>query len=496
VLVGRLITGMSICRPLIGLLLVSCGDDATRPDATAPAAVTDLSATASSDSTVTLAWTAPGDDGKVGVASQYEARYSTDMLTSENFTAIGNEIADSVHPHPAGTRESVVVSGLQADTIHYFALRTADEAGNWSGVSNVSSTTTEDRTPPEMVTDFRAWVNSDSSVTLRWTAPGDDGRSGTAEAYDIRYSFDPAVFLIAGEWDLAFPLASVPQPLIGGQHQQMQLTPPNTQRGLYFALRAVDNASNWSATSNIASNVRPTIILTWGGLGTDPGQFSQPWGVAVDSEGNVYVCDSENNRVQKFDANGTFITLWGSRCTMATGDGCVDPDGDGPMQVGDGQFARPQTLAVDEDGSVYVADLGNWRIQKFDSNGLFVTKWGSEGTGEGQFASGGRGIAVDVEGFVYVTDSRNDRVQKFSGDGSFVAMWNSELRFPDAIATDGTSVYVTTSGSVHRFRTDGTAIMQWPLVSTPCGGDNAFDVKGIAVDSRGDVLVIGHPGMM
>ena len=88
-----------------------------------------------------------------------------------------------------------------------------------------------------------------------------------------------------------------------------------------------------------------------------PLQF--PYGVAVDSSGNVYVADSANNRIQKFNSSGYFITKWGS------------------LGSGDGQFFSPGGVAVDSSGNVYVADSMNARIQKFDIAGNFITKWGS-----------------------------------------------------------------------------------------------------------------------
>ncbi len=90
--------------------------------------------------------------------------------------------------------------------------------------------------------------------------------------------------------------------------------------------------------------------------------------MTVDSSGNVYVADYGNNRIQKFDSNGNFITKWGSQGS------------------GDGQFIQLNDVAVDSSGNVYVADYGNNRIQKFDSNGNFITKWGSHGSGDGQFS--------------------------------------------------------------------------------------------------------------
>ncbi len=74
----------------------------------------------------------------------------------------------------------------------------------------------------------------------------------------------------------------------------------------------------------------------------------------------------------------------------------------------------PSGIAVDGQGNVYVADWGNDRIQKFNADGRFITRWGAEGTGDGHF-SGLLAIAVDRQGNVYVADAGNRRIQKFSG---------------------------------------------------------------------------------
>ncbi len=101
-----------------------------------------------------------------------------------------------------------------------------------------------------------------------------------------------------------------------------------------------------------------------GTFGSGDGQLKRPHGVGVDSAGNIYVGDTDNNRIQKFDNSGTYLGQWG-----ATG-------------TGDGQFRLPKVVKVDSDGSAFVADQFNHLIQKFDSNGAFKAKWGGYGPGD------------------------------------------------------------------------------------------------------------------
>ena len=100
-------------------------------------------AAAPATSTVTLQWTAPGDDGQIGLASRYELRYATEPITRANWNdaTIVNEVP---HPQQAGKREKVKVRGLSAGTQYWFAVRSVDEAGNWSQLSNVAYRTAPD----------------------------------------------------------------------------------------------------------------------------------------------------------------------------------------------------------------------------------------------------------------------------------------------------------------------------------------------------------------
>jgi DNA-binding beta-propeller fold protein YncE len=128
---------------------------------------------------------------------------------------------------------------------------------------------------------------------------------------------------------------------------------------------------------------------------TTPGDFGAPQGVALDSEGNVYVTDTLNNRVEIFDADGNFISLFGKH-------------GDGP-----GYFARPKGIAIDSDGHIWVADEMQDRLQVFNREGQLLTYIGS-GHGElpGQFKSL-IGVAIDKNNKVYTTEQEPGRLQVF-----------------------------------------------------------------------------------
>ena len=127
------------------------------------------------------------------------------------------------------------------------------------------------------------------------------------------------------------------------------------------------------------------------------------------------MADTENKRIQKFDANGNFITTW-----------VVDEERRYPTK--DVVVINPvetEDIAVDSSGYVYVVVRGiRFNIQKFDSDSNFITAWGSPGTGDGEFFSP-MCIAVDSSGYVYVADTYNHRIQEFDSDGNFITKWGS-----------------------------------------------------------------------
>ena len=236
----------------------------------------------------------------------------------------------------------------------------------------------------------------------------------------------------------------------------------------------------WTFTTVSDPNISPEcyqFVTKWGSYGTGDGQFDGPWGVTVDSSGNIYIVDHKNHRVQKFSSDGTFITQWGS------------------FGSGDGQFKAPWGVAADTSGNIYVADADNHRIQKFDSNGTFITKWGVNGSGDGQFNSP-TGVTVDASGNIYVTDYLNNRVQKFDSSGTFITKWGSsgtgdgQFNFPFGVAVDASgNVYVVDdyNNRIQKFTSIGTFITKWGSFGT---GDGKFDLPhGVAVDASGNVYV-------
>ncbi|MCE2506034.1 MAG: 6-bladed beta-propeller [Nitrosopumilaceae archaeon] len=217
------------------------------------------------------------------------------------------------------------------------------------------------------------------------------------------------------------------------------------------------------------------FLAEWGEFGiSTPGHLSYPQFIAVDAEGNSYISDLGNKRVQKFTSSGEFILNFGESGKQA------------------GQFHHPSGVGVDSD-FVYVADQNLHKIQKFTLNGTFVGEWGKFGNNDGELKSP-KDIAVD-SGFVYVVDADNYRIQKFTTDGEFVLSFGSGGMNHDqfliltgiAIDDDG-NVYVTDKGNrkVEKFSSDGVLIESYPLRGT----NHVFAPEGITVAPDGKIFVV------
>jgi DNA-binding beta-propeller fold protein YncE len=151
-----------------------------------------------------------------------------------------------------------------------------------------------------------------------------------------------------------------------------------------------------------------------GSFGSEPGQLNRPRDLALAEDGSIFVADTENHRIQHFNQDGTLIHQWGSFGDITAG------------EAPGGTFNQPWGLALGQDGSVYVADLWNHRIQKFTPEGEFIKMWGYFGQAESPEAFWGpRDVAVDSKDRVFVVDTGNKRVVIFDEDGNFVSQFGS-----------------------------------------------------------------------
>ena len=192
------------------------------------------------------------------------------------------------------------------------------------------------------------------------------------------------------------------------------------------------------------------VVGVFGQAGSGAGEFQTPAGVAVNqTTGDVYVVDVANERVQQFDADGTFIRMWG----WGVSDGsaelqvCTSDCQAGIAGPGDGQFmfnGESAGIAVAPDGSVYVADTGNHRVQKFTAAGGFLAQIGTPGSGDGEFLSP-IAVAVDPsDGDLLVADRDNARIQRFTVAGAY----ESQFTGPDGTLTPH-RVAVDSAGAIY-----------------------------------------------
>jgi len=237
-------------------VVVGCGGegeivDPMPPDDTPPAAIGNLAVGLPTQETVNLIWTAPGDDGGVGKATRYEAKFSQSTITSANWDT-ATDLVNEPLPSSAGAAEGFKTDDqLSPGTTYYFAIRAVDEQDNMGPVSNTVRITTlpvsgppEDQTPPAPIDNVAPSTPTATSLTITWTAPADDGDVQTVFSYEIRISTVP---ISTANWAAA---DSVARPWIPAQQpgvvESFTLSLGGLQQGVhyYIAIRAIDVYGN------------------------------------------------------------------------------------------------------------------------------------------------------------------------------------------------------------------------------------------------------------
>jgi len=215
-----------------------------------------------------------------------------------------------------------------------------------------------------------------------------------------------------------------------------------------------------------------TYILEWGNYGNiDGGHFFQLEGLSVDNEGNVYVTDSGNARIQKFTSDGQFLKTWGVSGTD------------------NGEFKKPTGIATYEN-NVYVVDSEQARIQVFDSTGKFLQSWGKFGSDQGEFFYP-QGISISNDGVVYVADTKNHRIQQFTTDGEFLSSFgifgpgDGRLRTPVDVALGENYVYVADPGNykIEKYTFEGISVASFDYNF----GGSPVRPSGLVVDPDGNI---------
>jgi len=239
-----------------------------------------------------------------------------------------------------------------------------------------------------------------------------------------------------------------------------------------FQLQVLPNQRNYEGIIQIKS--------AFGSSGTGNGQFSSPFGIAIDSNENIVVCDTSNNRIQTFNSDGKFISALGTEGN------------------GNGQLKCSYGVAINSKGNIIATDYGNHRIQIFDSEGNFISKFGSQGNGSGQF-NYPWGICVDMYDNIIVCDRSNHRIQKFDSEGNFILKFgsggsaNGQFSNPFGVASNSIGNIIVSDQSNNRiqiFDSEGQFISKFGINGNENG--QFFNPYGICVDLNDNIFVCDY----
>jgi len=253
-----------------------------------------------------------------------------------------------------------------------------------------------------------------------------------------------------------------------------------------------------------------TYISQFGSNGTGNGQFDRPNGIALDSIGNIFTVENYNHRIQKFSSSGVYQSQIGHLDVVSgSANGSFNTPGDvamfpsngnvyvvdtannriqkfnsslewvwsvGSLGSGNSQFNTPRRIAIDASENIYITDAANHCVKKFDSSGSFLLKFGTNGTGTGQFTTP-YGIAVDSAYNVFVTDN-NSRVQKFGSDGTYITSYSIFNSRAISLDSAGNMYITSTNQSIYKYSSSGTLLLTLSSQGTIPTGISVDPVSG------------------
>ncbi len=197
---------------------------------------------------------------------------------------------------------------------------------------------------------------------------------------------------------------------------------------------------------------------------------------AIDPQGRLWVADPNSNQIQIFDLDGTWLESWGE---PGSGEGQFNFVRDNGQGIGN--------IAFDADGNIYVSEGGNRRVQKFDKDRKFLTSWGGNGTGEGQFLSP-FSLNIAPDGKIFVGDDYRLDIQVFDADGNFLSTvddpWAAD-HFAFIFGPDGELYVPQGDNTIQVFDEQGKLLRTF----VPADSGVLNDPAGFALDAAGNIYV-------
>jgi surface protein len=436
-----------------------------------------------------------------------------------DYAKIGSTAFTPSGASPVPFNNIVTTRVTDMNGVFMFAPGFNEEIGSWD-TSNVTDMTNAFTNAFNFNQDISAWNTSKVAdmTAMFYNASAFNqpiGSWNTFSVVNMQYMFNYA--------------SAFNQNISGWNVSKVTIKPPNQFRD-YSAL-SFGNQPIWIApttakpvvfNAGTVSNT-PALISKFGSSGTGDGQMGgTPYGINLDASGNIYVADTDNHRIQKFDSSGTYLSKFGSFggsntkfyypqdiTINSTGQILVVDYYNGAIKrftsagayvskFGQGfsfPLECPWAFGIDMSDNIYVAVKEGHFIQKYSSDGVYSSQFGSFGAGNGQF-NNPSDIALDASGNIYVVDSLNHRIQKFTTDGVYISQFgsygtgNGQFNEPVGIAIDAIGKILIVDMLNHRiqiFANNGTYIGKFGSYGT---GDEQFNRPlAVAIDSNGKIYV-------
>jgi streptogramin lyase len=399
--------------------------------------------------------------GKVnaeGVESEYYFEYGKTKSYGTKTAKIsaGSGVADQ--------KVSQALSSLSPSTTYDYRVVTTNSTGTTSGLNG--KFTTGSGGPPTVVTESATGVTATEAILHGTVNP-----NGLATTDQFEYGLTTSYGSSTPSESAGSGVAAVAKGYV-----LTHLTPSTTY---HFLLKgsSSEGTSKGKDVSFTTEALKPTYASSHGSAGTSNGQFKHPAGIASDVEGNTWVVDMENGRLQKFDREGKYVTKFGK-------------EGKGKCEL-----IRPKSVAIDSKGNIWVDDAGNYRVTEFNEAGECFTQFGEMGTKEGQFFDA-ESIAIDAKDDIWVADTYNHRLQEFSSEGKLIKVVqpaegkSGHMENPGSIGIDQEgNIWITDwqANKVIEFNEEGSFVRAF---GSKGSGNGEFEhPDAISVDANGCVWV-------